>query len=56
MTYQLFLNVNQAWYIIDTDGTILFKTRNTALAYSTYERLLNDERRNQSLRCTDRTT
>ena len=54
MTYQLFLNVNQAWYIIDADGTILFKTRNTALAYSTYERLCNDERRNDTLRCTDR--
>jgi hypothetical protein len=56
MTYQLFLNVNQAWYIIDADGTILFKTRNTALAYSTYERLCNDERRNETLRCTDRTS
>ena len=54
MTYQLHLNTNGAWYIIDTDGKILFKTRNTALAYSTYERLLNDERRNDTLRCTDR--
>ena len=56
MTYQLFLNVNQAWYIIDADGTILFKTRNTALAESTYERLCNDEKRNETLRCTDRTS
>jgi hypothetical protein len=56
MTYQLHLNTNGAWYILDADGTILFKTRNTALAYSTYERLLNDERRNDTLRSTDRTS
>jgi hypothetical protein len=56
MTYQLFLNVNQAWYIIETDGTILFKTRNTALAYSTYERLLNDETRTSSVHTPNKTT
>jgi hypothetical protein len=56
MTYQLMLHSNGAWYIRDNDGTIIFKTRDTNLAKTTYERLLNDETRTSSVYTPNKTT
>jgi hypothetical protein len=48
---------NGAWYIIETTMVqLLFKTRDTNLAKTTYERLLNDETRTSSVHTPNKTT